>query len=247
MGDAARPWYASAFEKDYLTVYPHRDLESARREAGYLVRGGLTGRVLDLCCGFGRHSLALRRAGADVFGLDLSLDLLARAAELDEEREVAGRLVRGDARFLPFRPGSVDSVVMLFSSFGYFDDGGNAALLDEIARVLAVGGTAVFDLMNARRIRESLVPESRTERDGLVLVERRRIEEWGRRVVKEVHLRRPDGTEREWREDVRLYGTEELRALLGARGMTVERVDGDFDGGEPSPDSPRRIVWARRR
>ena len=246
----ARPWFEEAFAHGYLDVYPHRDLAAARAEGGGLVAGGLGGgsggRVLDLGCGFGRHSLAMAEAGLDVTGLDLSADLLARAGTLEGGEALAGRLVRGDMRALPFAAAGFDAVVLLFSSFGYFDEAGNARVLDEVARVLRPGGVALFDLMNADRIRATLVPSSRTERDGRVLLERRRLEDFGRRVTKDVVLREADGTERHWREDVRMYGPAELAALLAPRGLAVERVDGDFDGRAAAPDSPRRIVWARR-
>jgi len=238
---SSQPWYRDAFEHGYLEVYPHRDAAAARAEVEGLVRGGLEGRVLDLGCGFGRHTLAMRRQGLSAVGLDLSADLLERAEELE------GRLVRGDMRALPFTDRAFDGVTMLFSSFGYFDERENAMVLDELARLLRPGGMVVLDLMNADRIRATLVPESRKERDGRVLIERRSLEEWGRRVTKAVTLLEPDGSERSWREDVRLYGPEELRALLNPRGLDVARVEGDFDGSEATPDSPRHIVWARRR
>ena len=243
---ASRPWYEEAFAKGYLAVYPHRDLPAARAEVAGLRRGGLRGRVLDLGCGFGRHALAMREEGLDVTGLDLSEDLLVRASSLEGGGALAGRLARGDMRKLPFAPASFDAVTMLFSSFGYFDDAGNAQVLDEVGRVLRPGGTAVFDLMNAERIRATLVPESCTERKGFVLYERRRLEEWGRRVKKEVVLRGHDGSVQRWHEDVRLYGAQEFRALLAPRGLAVLRIDGDFEGGEAGADAPRRIVWAAR-
>jgi SAM-dependent methyltransferase len=242
-----RPWFEEAFAKGYLAVYPHRSLEAARIEVAGLLRGGLGGRVLDLGCGFGRHAVAMLEAGLDAVGLDLSSDLLDLAPSTEGGEALAERLLRGDMRELPFAAGAFDSVTMLFSSFGYFDDSGNARVLDEVARVLRQGGTAVFDLMNAERIRATLVPESRTERNGHLLHERRRLEEWGRRVTKEVVLRDPDGVEQRWREDVRMYGPVEFGALLAPRGLEVRRIDGDFDGTEATADSPRRIVWAERR
>lgn len=242
----ARPWYDAAFEADYLALYPHRDLAAARHEVGGLVERGLKGVVLDLGCGFGRHLLALRERSLEGFGLDRSAELLAHAREL-ADGALRGRLVRGDFRVLPFQERAFDAVVMLFSSFGYFDDEENRHVLGECARVLRPGGILVLDLMNPARVRATLVPESRTERNQLVLVERRSLARDEPRVRKEVTLTRADGTRREWREDVRLYEPNEVAALLASAGLEYLRHEGDFDGSAFGPEAPRQLVWGRRR
>jgi SAM-dependent methyltransferase len=240
-----QPWYDTAFEQGYLELYPHRDLRAARAEAAALLVRGVNGRVLDLGCGFGRHLLALRERGLAAVGLDRSPALLARARELADGR-LRGRLVRGDFRALPFGAGSFDALLMLFSSFGYFADDENARVLEQVARVLRPGGLAVFDLMNPERVRGSLVPESRSERHGREIVELRRLEHGGTRVVKEVLVRERDGSQRRWREDVRLYGRAEFSRLLEERGLVPLRAEGDFAGRAWDADAPRLIVWARR-
>lgn len=236
-----RPWYDAAFEGGYLELYPHRDLPAARAEIAGLVMRGVGGRVLDLGCGFGRHLLALRERGLDAFGLDRSRALLQQAAP-----ELAGRLARGDFRALPFGPGVFQSVLMLFSSFGYFDDAENERVLAEIVRVLAPSGLVVLDLMNPARVRAMLVPESHIRRGGFEIHERRRLERGGTRVVKAVRLSAADHGERTWREDVRLYEPAELAPLLAAAGLRLERSEGDFDGRALTADAPRQIVWARK-
>lgn len=241
----APQWFDSAFGRDYLAVYPHRDAESARREvAGLVERGfpGGRGRVLDLGCGFGRHLAALREHGLDAWGLDRSLPLLLHA-----DPTLRGRIVRGDFRALPFRPRTFGAVVMLFSSFGYFDDVENARVIGEIARVLAPGGLVVLDLMNPERVRATLVPESRVRRGALEIHERRTLEHDGTRVVKEVRLASAGDAERGWREDVRLYEPHEVDALLAGAGLRRLRTEGDFDGNpfRASAAAPRQIVWAR--
>ena len=246
MGDArGTPWYDVAFQGDYLSVYPQRDLASARREVAFLLEHGARGRVLDLCCGFGRHSLLLREAGLEVFGLDRSAELLAAASALPgADRLLRGRLVRADMRTPPFAGASFDSVVNLFSSFGYLGEEGDAQTLREIARVLAPGGVALLDLMNPARVRAGLVARSERSGPGFELEERRRLEDGGRRVVKEVVLTR-SGVRRSWIEDVRLYEPAELEQLLERAGLRAAGAWGDFDARPPGPEAPRYIARAR--
>lgn len=240
------PWYAEAFRSDYRRVYAHRDLSSARAEAGFLLARGLSGRVLDLCCGFGRHTLALRELGLNVLGLDLSMELLREARTLENPRQLELRLVRADATALPFQRSSFDGVVNLFSSFGYFGELGDARMLSEIARVLRPGGLAILDLMNPAFVRANLQSESAREGQDFLIRETRALADGGKRVTKEVELRLAEGGIRRWREDVRLYEVAEMRSLLGGRGLTVESVQGDFEGQPFTAESTRLLICVRR-
>jgi ubiquinone/menaquinone biosynthesis C-methylase UbiE len=240
------PWYVDAFRGEYLTVYPHRDLVTARVEAQWLMARGVGGRVLDMACGYGRHVLAFREQGVDAYGLDLSMDLLRRARELPTPELVDLRLVRADTRAVPFQRNTFDAVVVLFSSFGYFGEDGDRAMLGEIARVLKMNGVVVLDLMNPARVRASLVPHTRSERDGLLIDEKRIVRDDGKIVEKSVRITEKNGTVRSWRESVRMYDVEEMRMLLAGRGLWLEAVDGGFKDEPLGPDAPRQILRARR-
>jgi SAM-dependent methyltransferase len=241
---AERPWFDAAFGAAYRDVYPHRDLAAARREVAGLLERGLgraPGPVLDLGCGFGRHLAALRERGVDAFGLDRSAELLSGI-----EPALRRRVVRGDFRALPFEARRFGAVAMLFSSFGYFEDAENARVLGEVARVLVPGGTLVLDLMNPARVRSTLVPESRSQRGELAIVERRSLARDGSRVVKDVRVTAADGVAHAWREDVRLYEAGELARIAELAGLESVRSEGDFDGRAFTLDAPRQLAWLRR-
>ena len=240
------PWYVAAFTSEYRTVYPHRDQKSARAEVAWVHELGMGGRVLDLCCGFGRHALALRELGVDVIGMDLSADLLGDASTLEGGEALEGRLTRGDARALPFADGSFDGLVNLFSSFGYFGSTGDLEVLDEVTRVLRSGALCLFDLMLPSKIREGLVPESQRETDVGLLIERRSLEEGGRRVVKRVRLEGSDGELREWREDVRLYEPSDFDGLLAEAGLELVGRFGGLAGEAFDQGAARQVVLARK-
>jgi SAM-dependent methyltransferase len=239
------PWFHSAFKADYLRVYPHRDVDAGREEVAFLLDFGLpraAGVVLDLACGYGRHSQALAEAGLRPLGLDLSPDLLARGTQ-----RLGGRLVRADMLELPLQSDSVDASICLFSSLGYFPrPEQNQAVLAGLARVLRPGAPLFLDLMNPGLIRRTLVPESRSERDGVQILERRRLGDGGLRVLKQVQLTFEDGTSRTWTEDVRMFEPPEIRAALELCGFRVEATRGDFSGSLFTSESPRQLVRARR-
>jgi len=194
-------------------------------------------RVLDVGCGAGRHARAMVAAGARPVGLDLSPELLACA------KGAGIPLVRADMRALPVRPRSVDLVVNLFTSFGYFeDDAEHARVLRGFAEVLAPGGWFALDFLNADSVRRGLVAEE-VQPLGVGPVHiRRELRDGGRRVVKTMHI--PDG--RTFVERVRLFQPDELEAMLRDAGFSVESRFGDYSGGPLGPGAPRAILLSRR-
>ncbi|MBU0512308.1 MAG: class I SAM-dependent methyltransferase [Chloroflexi bacterium] len=78
------PWYEESFGRDYLMLYTQRDISEARanvQSSLELLSLQRNTPVLDLCCGAGRHLLALRELGFErLVGLDLSNELLQVAA-----------------------------------------------------------------------------------------------------------------------------------------------------------------------
>ncbi|GEN35571.1 class I SAM-dependent methyltransferase [Aneurinibacillus danicus] len=239
--DAA--WYVKSFQKDYSTLYQHRDEESARKEIDSLLRElplPKTGRVLDFCCGDGRHSRALARHGYEIVGFDLSEYLLARAREKTDAANVT--YYRYDMREIPFES-EFDILFNLFTSFGYFEeDNENEKVLHKMAQALKPGGHLVIDYLNPLYIEEKLVPESTREVDGKQIVERRKIEDGF--VIKEISITENETTRQFW-ERVRLYSRQEMESMLTKAGIEVRDVYGDYDFQPYSKDGKRMLIYGR--
>ena len=239
-------WYESSFGRDYLRIYAHRDAAEARAAVeALLARVDLPpgARVLDLCCGFGRHLATLLEHDLNAYGLDLSAPLLAHAAENPALR---GRILRGDMRALPFRDGVFDAVFSFFSSFGYFtDDRENARVIAEAARLLRPGGTLTMDFLNADLLRRTLVPHDERQLDELNLTQRRWIDTITNSVEKELIVRDASG-ERHYRESVKLYGLPDFQRFFAAAGLTLTATLGTPTGEPHRPDSPRLVMIARK-
>jgi len=230
-------WYETAFRKQYLDLYYRRNDEAAKGEASFAARAmGIKegGRVVDVACGAGRHARALKALGFRVVGVDLSKELLAAATDITR--------VRADMRALPFR-GPFDAATSFFTSFGYFDDAGNATALKSIAGALRPGGMFLLDFLNAVAVEAHLVPESREERDGHTYHVQRRIDDG--RVVKDVVIEE-EGLTLSYSESVRLYNHHELLNLLKGAGLSAIASYGAFDGRDYTTDAPRCIVVARK-
>ncbi|HEX2201691.1 MAG TPA: class I SAM-dependent methyltransferase [Longimicrobium sp.] len=239
-------WYEAWFGREYLELYPLRD-DSEAEDAVALIVGAARlpagAPVLDLACGAGRHVEHLRERGLRAFGLDLSLDLLrlARAEGLPA--------VRGDMRVLPVGTARLAMVTSFFTSFGYFEDEADDALvLREIRRVLAPGGLFAVDFLNAERVRAELRARDEVEIGRRRVVQTRELVEDGRVVQKRIEIHdhgRP--RPRVFFERVRLYTAGDLEAMLEDAGIEPFASFGDYSGGPPRSGAPRVILIGRAR
>ncbi|MBI3735726.1 class I SAM-dependent methyltransferase [Candidatus Sumerlaeota bacterium] len=213
-------------------------------------------RLLDLCCGPGRHLGQLVPLLGSAVGIDLSRALLSQARDscrANLAENFAGgdhrfHLVEGDMRHLPFAEGLFDIVINLFTSFGYFEpEEENLAVLEEIVRVLHPSGVFVLDHINRSHLETFLEADSeRRLRNGARVFERRRFDPGRRRIIKHVEWVDPGGGRIRWDESVRVYDEQELAAVFLRVGFGSLIKFGDYDGSPLQSDSARMIIIARR-
>ncbi|MHC4994938.1 MAG: class I SAM-dependent methyltransferase [Planctomycetota bacterium] len=243
----ATDWYTHSFGELYPILYAHRDDTSARAEVAALI--DLVGlkppaRVLDICCGAGRHLQTLLDLGFDAHGVDLSEHLLRLA---EGRPGLAGRVTHADVRNLPFE-GEFDAAVNLFTSFGYFPtDEENEAALGQMVKTLRTGGVLVMDLVNRAWLERVFEPTDNftTENPRLTVEIRRRLV--GDRAEKDTVATDEQGNARTFFESVRLFKPDEMHAMLERAGVGDLRFFGSHEGIELAPDAPRMIVTGVKR
>jgi SAM-dependent methyltransferase len=125
--DGVAEWY----DREFLPTAPR----PYRTDAAVRLLGDASGRLLDVGCGTGAHTVSFRDAGWDVTGIDLSEDMLGYA------RERGLDVVQGNAQALPFGDASFDAVVSLWT---HTDADNFPAAVREAGRVLRPGGPFVY-------------------------------------------------------------------------------------------------------
>jgi ubiquinone/menaquinone biosynthesis C-methylase UbiE len=128
---AADVWSGASYERLAETFAPihNRVVEALAIESG--------DRVLDVACGTGGVALRAARAGADVVGIDISADQLAKARRAAEAEGLEIQLDEGDCEALPYWDGAFDAVA---SAFGAIFAPDHERTASELARVCRRGG-----------------------------------------------------------------------------------------------------------
>ena len=250
-------WYKTFYDEYYFKEYASGLTdERARKEANFInstlnlpqAAPGATGgaRILDLCCGYGRHTVELAAAGHSMVGQGLSATFLDLAKDAAAARNLQIQFVHADMREIPFE-GEFDAVINMFTAFGYFDDTENQKVLDVVARALKPGGKFLIDLLNTLRIIRDFLPQSWDElSDGtIVLTQRNYNLLTGYNEECRTYIA-PDGSKREIQLTLRLYFYPELAKMLNCAGLALIQVFGDYDGSEYTWDSKWMIVLAEK-
>jgi SAM-dependent methyltransferase len=204
-------------------------------------------RVLDVPCGHGRHALELARRGCRVTGVDLSADLLGAAREASARDGVAVEWVLRDMRDLPAAwEGAFDAAYCAGNAFGYFDDDGNQAFLDAVARTLRPGGRFVLE---SGWVAESLLPQFRQKLDmkagGIRFQAENRCDP-ASGYVENVFTASRGGQTTSRRARHRLYACRQVLEMLDRAGFGAIEIFGSPAGEPFALGSPRLLAVGTR-
>lgn len=204
---------------------------------GYLPAGS---RVLDLCCGIGRHSLHFARHGFQVTGVDITQPFLDIATENAQKEGLPITFVQGDMREY-CREGAYDLVVNLCTSFGYFEDiKDDLRVLRNIYHSLDKGGRFAIEILGKEVIAATFREVEHLEfEDCKVVAKSRILDNWNRLECRRTITR--NGMEREMVAYHRLYSATELKGYLEDTGFSGIRIYGDF-AGAPYDNAARSMI-----
>ncbi len=257
MGDAAsqrkraRPWWEELFNDDFIRTMAKISDKQIGVEVDFveeslgLDKGAM---VLDLACGTGRHAIELTRRGYQVVGFDLSLAMLAKAADEAQDRQQKLNFVQGDMREMTF-DGTFDGVYCWNTSFGFFEEEKNAVVIDNVRRALKPGGQVLLDVVNRDFVAHECPSLVWFEGDGCVCMDDMTIDWITSRMKVKRTMMMDDGRTREIEYSIRLYSLHELGKLLHDHGFRVAQVSGRVatPGVFFGANSPRTLILAEKR
>jgi ubiquinone/menaquinone biosynthesis C-methylase UbiE len=246
-----RPWWEDVFDDDFIRTMDRPENKAIHREVNFIEQClGLEkgASILDLACGTGRHAVELSSRGYAVVGYDLSLNMLALAADEAQGRGQKMNFLQGDMREMNFDQ-MFDGVYSWSTSFGYFDDEKNFDVLVRMQRALRTGGILVLDIIN----RDYIAPRQPSmvwfEGDGCVCMDEMQVDFFSSRLKVKRTAMFDDGRSREIDYSMRLYNLHEIGKMMHDADFKVLEVTGHqahpgvFFGSE----SPRLIIVAERK
>jgi len=241
--------YDAVFEVDDHMYFYSDSLTDERSDvevAGLVKIGSLDTpmRILDVPCGFGRHTNRLAAFGHHMTGVDMYPGFLELARRDAEARGVQVDYRQGDMRHLEFEA-EFERVMMLFTSFGYFEDEDNFHVLENVARALTPEGLFILDVPNRDMAMKNIHPVNFTEKNGDLMIDRVSFDTLtGRLHNRRIVIR--NGVRKDKPFFVRLFNPTELRDWLLLAGMDIAQMYGGYDVSPISEDSRRMIVVAKR-
>jgi SAM-dependent methyltransferase len=198
-------------------------------------------KVLDMACGFGRHSLELASRGCRVTGVDVTADYVVEARRQAKEKGLQADFICADLRELQFQD-EFDVVLNLADgAIGYLEnDQENLKIFDRVAAALKPGGKHVMDVGNGGYAARHF-PSRHWElgKTALSLADfewdaQRSLMFYGGLEFKygeviqrplEIHC-----------DPIRLYNLQELTEIYRARGMNILSAFGNFNPTMPASD-----------
>lgn len=239
-----KTWYEAWFDSPYYhLLYKNRDGEEAKKLLNNLVeqlhlKPGM--KVLDLCCGKGRHARYLNKIGFDVTGIDLSAKNIEYCKNFENH---SLHFYEHDMRKV-FRENYFDTVFNLFTSFGYFAaDYENQLSIQAAVQNLKEKGYLVIDFLNVARVEADLVPYEIKVIGDIEFHIRKKIENGF--IYKRISVV-DDSRETTYTEQVRALKLADFERYFKYSNVKLLRVSGDYNMNDYHPGSNRLLLIAQK-
>lgn len=200
-----------------------------------------TASLLDVGCGFGRHSIELAQRGYAVVGLDPSVAMIAAA---QAGAELAGvsvdfRQVRGES-FTTRQ--QFDAALCLFTTLGQVSESGeNSGLVAQVYKALKPGGRFVVEVPQRETTVRNLKTFEKFGQGDRYTAVTRQFNPDNNTITETFNVVSPSST-RQYLLCYRLYSLAELNSLLDQAGFSVVTTYADYEGTPLGPESPTMLV-----
>lgn len=231
-------WWRTLFNSLYLKTDGDvvENPENTKQEVDLVIQAAAlepNDKILDLCCGQGRHALELARRGFHyVTGVDRSRYLIRLARKRNKQEKLSVILHEGDARKFTPPSSPFHCILLMGNSFGYFEQkSDDEAVLANVARLLVPNGFLFLDLVDGEWMRDNFEQRSWEwiDENHFVCRERALTRDGERIVTRELISHAEKGVIADQFYAERLYTKEKLIALIEKCGYQNIRFHGSIE------------------
>jgi SAM-dependent methyltransferase len=178
--------------------------------------------ILDLACGFGRHANAFTALGHAVTGVDFTPGFLEIARREAQELRLPTKFIHADMRNIDFLQ-EFDNVLLLFTSFGYFEDHENQKVLKKVHQALKPGDFFVLEIHNRDLFLKHYQPFMVMEMGEDLMIDLGSFDTLtGRWYNRRIMIR--NGVRKDKPFFVRLYNPSKMEQMINDAGMEVQKI-----------------------
>ena len=182
-------------------------------------------RVLDLMCGYGRHTLALARNGLDVTAVD---NLESYIDELQRTIDLESLPARGyQADILTYTPGNgqYDLALCMGNSLNFFNKEESIRILSNIKEALQPAGHLVINTWSLAEIAyRQFVEKSEGQTAGIKIVSDSRFCRSPSRIESTTLMELQDGTIETKPAVDYIFSINEMEDMLSAAGLSLMEI-----------------------
>jgi len=226
--------------------------ERTKRDVnGIIALLGLGGceRILDIPCGYGRHSIRLATMGYKVVGSDINEDCLDIAMKDPSNLEVEVDFRLENMIDIKYNE-EFDAVINMCYSFGFFEkDEDNFKVLQNFCRAIKPGGKFLMHTdVNIPRIQAGAYKEHEFRHlvGGGILEVEDKYNLMNRRMEGSWTIIKPDGTGQRKNYSVRVYEADEFCGLCIQAGFREATAFSSWEGALYNPYSEEIMFVAKK-
>jgi len=213
-------------------------------------KGIVTRDVLDLACGTGNITIPMARLGYNLWGIDVSEQMLSIA---ENKARMCGekiRFLRQDMRNLNLTK-KFDAVLCACDGINYItDDNELTKVLQGVNRILNPGGLFIFDISSFYKLKKILGDNIFIEeKDGIFYSWENEFDDCSSIVTMRLNFFVPDGKLYRRIEEIhfqKAYKIEDIYEILKETDFSEIEVFDEFRYTEPSEESERIFFVAKK-
>lgn len=210
-----------------------------------------TGLTLDLACGTGSLTLELHQRGIDIFGADMSTDMLTVAQQKSAELNCQILFLRQKMQNLNLY-GTIDTCICSLDSINHLPSSADVIkTFESVGKFLNPNGLFVFDANTVYKHRDILGDNCYIyDREDVFCAWQNNYYEKNNKVMITLDFFVPqEKSYQRYSEQFSEYAytREEMTEMIEKAGLTLEAVYDDMSFDEPKSDSQREIYVVRKK